>query len=104
MNLNISFKHIESEELIKTFIQEKSETLKRYFDGRISVAWTLSSEKQNRIAHCHLVGNEMDYFGEGSTNDLKASIGMALDKIEKQLRKHKEIVKDHLHKSRLPTT
>jgi putative sigma-54 modulation protein len=104
MNLNISFKHIESEELIKTFIQEKSQTLKRYFDGRITVAWTLSSEKQNRIAHCHLVGNEMDYFGEGSTNDLKASIGMALDKIEKQLRKHKEIVKDHLHKSRLPTS
>ena len=104
MNLNISFRHIEPDELTKTFVQEKSQTLKRYFDGKISVTWILSSERQNRIAHCHLVGNSMDYFGEGSTDDLKVSIGMALDKIEKQLRKHKEIVKDHLHKNRLPTT
>src|SRR4051812_4511037 len=99
MNLNISFKHMDSSENLKVFIQEKSESLKKYFDGRISVTWNLSMEKQNRVAHCHLVGNNMDYFGEALTEDFKASIDMALDKIEKQVRKHKEIVKDHLHKN-----
>jgi putative sigma-54 modulation protein len=106
MNLNISFKHIESDEEIKTFIEEKSKTLKRYFDGQITVTWSLSAEKHDRIAHCHIVGNNMDYFGEGSTHEFKSSIGLALEKIEKQIRKHKEIVKDHhphTQKNRIPT-
>jgi len=97
MNLNISFKHMDPSDSLKAFIEEKSETLKKYFHGRISITWNLSIEKQNRIAHCHLVGNNMDYFGEGMTEDFKASVDVALEKIEKQIRKHKEIVKNHLH-------
>jgi putative sigma-54 modulation protein len=99
MNLNISFKHVDPSDYLKGFIQEQSKTLEKYFKGRISVTWVISAEKQNRIAHCHLVGNNMDYFGEGITSDYKASIDLALDKIEKQIRKHKEIVKDHLHRN-----
>jgi len=98
MNLSISFKHMEPSDHLKEFIQEKSETLNKYFNGKISATWNLSIEKQSRIAHCHIVGNRMDYFGEASSEDFKASIDMALEKIEKQVRKHKEIVKDHLHK------
>jgi ribosome-associated translation inhibitor RaiA len=41
----------------------------------------------------------MDYFGEASTEDFKASIDLTLEKIEKQIRKHKEIVKDPIHKN-----
>ncbi len=95
MNLNISFKHMDPSDDLKTFIQEKSETLKKYFQGKISITWNLTIEKLNRVAHCHVVGNHMDYFGEASTEDFKASIDLALEKIEKQVRKHKEIVKNH---------
>lgn len=95
MNLNVSFKHMDPSDSLKTFIHEKSSTLTKYFQGKISVTWNLTIEKQNRVAHCRLVGNNMDYFGEGSTEDFKASIDQALEKIEKQIRKHKEIVKDH---------
>jgi putative sigma-54 modulation protein len=98
MNLNISFKHMDPTEAIKAYTHDKSGKLEKYFRGRISVSWNFSVEKQNQIAHCHLVGNNMDYFGEASTEDLYASIDMAVEKLEKQLRRHKEIVKDHLHK------
>lgn len=97
MHLNVSFKHMESSDSLRNFIHEKSEILKKYFDGRISVHWVLSNEKLNCIAHCHLSGNHMDYFGEATTEDFKASIDLALAKIEKQVRKHKEIVKNHHH-------
>jgi putative sigma-54 modulation protein len=99
MNLNISFKHISSSDALKEFIREKSETLSRYFQGQISVTWNLDIERQNKVAHCHLVGNQMDYFGEGVTEDFKASVDVALAKIEKQIRKHKEIRKNHLHRN-----
>lgn len=99
MNLNVSFKHMEPSDSLKEFIAEKSATLKKYFQGQISVTWNLTVEKQSRVAHCHLVGNQMDYFGESGTEDFKASIDEALDKIERQVRKHKEIVKDRLHRN-----
>ena len=86
---------MEPSESLKLFIEEKSLTLKKYFNGKISLTWNLSIERLERIAHCHLVGNNMDFFGEASTEDFKASIDQAADKIEKQLRKHKEIVKNH---------
>ena len=99
MVLNISFKHMDSSDALKAYTQEKSERLMKYFDGRITVDWNFSIEKQSRVAHCHLVGNNMDYFGEASTEDLYASVDVVIEKIEKQLRKHKEIVRDHLHKN-----
>ena len=98
MTLNISFKHMDASDALKAYTKEKTDKLEKYFRGRIAVTWNFTIEKQNRVAHCHLVGNNMDYFGEAATEDFYASVDMAVEKIEKQLRKHKEIVKDHLHK------
>ena len=99
MNINMSFKHLEPTDAIKAYTTEKSDKLAIYFKGRTHITWNFSVEKQNHIAHCHLVGNNMDYFSEAVSQDLYASIDMVVDKIEKQLRKHKEIIKDHLHKN-----
>ena len=106
MNLNISFKQMSSSDALKFYTKEKSDKLAIYFNGRISVTWTFSVEKLNKIAHCHLVGNNMDYFSDAETADMHASIDLVIEKLEKQIRKHKEIVKDHLHKNghRLPAT
>jgi putative sigma-54 modulation protein len=98
MKLNMSFKHMKSSEAIKHYTREKSERLAKYFKGKTGVTWNFSVEKMNHVAHVHLVGNMMDFFGEGSSDDLRGSIDMAVERIEKQIRKRKEIVKDHLHK------
>jgi putative sigma-54 modulation protein len=99
MELRISFKQIDHSDALESYAQEKSGKLAKYFRGRISVTWTFSMEKQLQVAHCHLVGNNMDYFGQAETEDLYAAVDAAIDKIERQLRKHKEIVKDHLHRN-----
>jgi putative sigma-54 modulation protein len=97
MVLNISFKQIDPSDALKVYVTEKSERLKKYFQGKIHITWSFSREKQSKIAHCHLLGNGMDYFGEESTEDFHASVDQVIDHIEKQVRKHKEIVTDHLH-------
>src|SRR4051812_42758147 len=104
MELKISFKQIDPSDALKAYAAEKSEKLAKYFRGRISVNWTFSVDKQLNVGHCHLIGNNMDYFGQAETENLYAAIDSVVEKIERQLRKHKEIVKDHLHKHghRLP--
>ena len=105
MNLNITFKQMGPSNAIKYYTSERSERLKKYFDGRITVSWNFCVTREGHAAHCHLVGNHMDYFGEATTEDMHASIDLVIERIERQVRKHKEIVRDHLHKHghRLPT-
>jgi putative sigma-54 modulation protein len=104
MEINVSFKQMSASDVSRDYAQEKSERLKKYFQGKIIVKWSFAVDKLQKIAHCHLLGNNMDYFAESSTEDLRASIDETIDKIEKQVKKHKEIVKDHLHRNghRLP--
>lgn len=97
MNIHVTFKNMNPSDSLKAFIEEQCQGFAKYFQGKISLNWVLSHEKQNHIVHCHLVGNHMDYFAEGNTQDFKASIDLVFDKLEKQVKKHKEIVKNHLH-------
>lgn len=98
MNLKTSFKHVEPTESLKNYITDKSSRLNKFFDGRISVSWNITFENQAAIAHCHVVGNNMDYFGEGQAPNFFAAVDFVIDKIERQVRKHKEQVRDHIHK------
>ena len=99
MTVNMSFKQMDASDAIRTYASEKSERLTKYFNGRINVNWNFSVEKQLHVAHCHLIGNNMDYFAQAETESLHASVDTVIDKIERQIRKHKEIVKDHLHRN-----
>ena len=98
MTFQASFKQMRSSDSIRAYAEEKSEKLKKILSTEKSQSnWNFSMKRELRLAHCHLTGNNMDYFGEAETEELRASIDLVIDKIEKQLRKHKEIVKDHLH-------
>jgi len=100
MNVQMTFKHIKATENVKTYALEKTERLNKYFNGRISVSWNFTFEGDNAVAHCHVVGKNIDYFGQCEAETLPASIDLVVEKIERQVRKHKEIVRDHLHSSR----
>ncbi len=101
MQIDMSFKHMDSTEAIKSHATEKSEKLTKYFDGKMHATWNFSVEKLEHIAHLHLVGNHIDQFCEVRTDNLYASIDEAVHKMEKQLRKLKEIVTDkHAAESR----
>jgi putative sigma-54 modulation protein len=99
MNVDIAFKEMDPSDAIKTLTLEKSGRLAKYFQGRTHVTWHFCVEKTEHVARCHLVGNNMDYHGEARTEDLYKSIDEALKKVERQIRKHKEIVTDHMHRN-----
>ncbi len=100
MQIQITFKNLDPSDAVKTHATEKTEKLKKYFDGKIHVTWTFSTDKQDAIAHCHLLGNQMDYFGEANAehHNLYLAIDDALSKIEKQIQRHKEKVTNHIHR------
>jgi len=98
MLVQLSFKHLEPTESLKNYAREKTGRLEKYFHGKIHVDWHFKTERQNTVARCHLRGNHMDYMAEAATSDPYASIDLAVERMEKQLKKHKEIVKHRLHR------
>lgn len=92
MVFQFSFKHMESSDSLRKYAEEKCEKLMKFFEGKIHLTWTFEKEHGEFIAHCHLLGNHMDFFGEGKANEAYATVDLAIAKIEKQVKKHKEIV------------
>ena len=95
MIIDFAFKHMPASDALRDYANEKSDKLRKFFDGKIHVKWNFTREHEDFIAHCHLMGNHMDFFGEATTKDAYASIDEAIVKTEKQIKKHKEKVTDH---------
>ena len=95
MKIDLVFKKVSSGDSIKAFVNEKTEKLERYFNGNFHARWTFDMEKDEYTAHLYVVGNNIDYFGEERDANLLTAIEACIEKVERQLQKHKEIVKDH---------
>ncbi len=80
---------------IKEFLQDKTSKIERYFNGRLHARWNISYENDEHISHLHVTGNNLDHFGEARHHNLLTSIEDAIDKVERQLQRHKEMVKNH---------
>ena len=100
MELHFTFKHMAATDAIKNHVKEQSEKLKKFVQGSATANWVFYIENEVHVADLRVVGPHLDFFGQAKTNDLYQSIDQAVDKVEKQLRKHKEILKDHLHRDR----
>ncbi|MCO5142814.1 MAG: ribosome-associated translation inhibitor RaiA [Oligoflexia bacterium] len=80
---------------IKEFLEDKTRKIEKYFDGKLHAKWTISYEHEEHISHLHVTGNHIELFGEAKEHNLYTSIEEAIDKVERQLVKQKEILKDH---------
>lgn len=95
MHVTVTFRHMDSSEPLRKYAEEKTERLSKYLFDPIEVHWTLSVEKIRHIADANITANGVSIKAQESTQDMYSAIDATLDKLEKQVRKHKEKVKDH---------
>ena len=86
---------MEESDALRDYAIEKVGNLERYFDGIISVEVTMDVEKERRIAQifAHLIHKKIVKATAESEN-MYTSIDQALDKVERQLKRFKDKVKD----------
>lgn len=89
MQINISGRHIEVTPALRDFVNNKMERLGRHFDNITTMQVTLSIDKQKQIADAsvHIAGAEV--FAQAESTDMYASIDALVDKIDRQILKHK---------------
>ena len=111
MNLTISGHHVEVTPAIREYVQNKLERIKRHFDQVIDIAVILTvdnlTEKEKRQkAEINLRMSGKTVYVESLSQDLYAAIDTLIDKLDRQVMKHKDRVQNHNHEAikHLPDT
>ncbi len=90
MNVQVSGHHIEVTQAIRDYVVSKLGRIKRHFDQVIDVNVTLSVQKTRQKAEIsvHLPGKDVHV--ESDDEDLYAAIDLMMDKLDRQIIKHKD--------------
>ncbi|MBR9827218.1 MAG: ribosome hibernation promoting factor [Oceanospirillales bacterium] len=95
MQINITGHHVELTDALNEYVRTKFDRLERHFDNITNAQVTLSVEKQRQKAEAdiHLAGGEV--FASNEHDDMYAAIDGMVDKLDRQIIKHKEKMKSH---------
>lgn len=104
MNLTISGHHLEVTPSLREYVLTKLERVTRHFDQVVDVSVLLTVEKhkekerrQKAEVTLHVKGK--DIFVEQFHEDLYAAIDQLMDKLDRQVGRHKDKIQDHHHAS-----
>lgn len=95
MQVNITARHLELTQSLADYVRKKVERCERYFDHLVWSQVILSVEKYRQVAEIVIHASKTTFRAKEESIDLYAAIDLALAKIEKQLKKYKEIAKVH---------
>ena len=90
MQLSITGHHVDLTESLNNFIEQKFEKLQRHSDQITHVHVVLNVEKLQHLAEAtaHVTGAEL--FANADADDMYVAIDQMVDKLDRQLIKHKE--------------
>jgi putative sigma-54 modulation protein len=96
MKISLAGRHVELNDTLCDYVLSKVEGLERYHNGIIDIDINLGVEKSRNIVDmiAHLRPRKVVKVSEES-GDMYSSIDFAVDKLKRQLRKHKERIKDY---------
>ncbi len=90
MQINLSGHHIEITDPLRDFVNSKFAKLERHFEQINNVQVILTVEKLNQIAEAKLNVNGGEIFANSQHEDMYAAIDALIDKLDRQIIKHKE--------------
>jgi putative sigma-54 modulation protein len=95
MQVAVTFRRMEASEALKTYVQERTGKLTKYIDKPLESQVTLSVEKFRHIADVVINANGIRIAGQEAHDDMYAAIDLVMDKIERQVKKYREKIRQH---------
>lgn len=90
MQINLSGHHVELTSSLRDYVNGKLERIERHFDnvGNVHVVLSVEKKEQKAEATVHLAGAEI--FADSKDENMYAAIDSLVDKLDRQIIKHKE--------------
>ena len=90
MRITVKGKNIAVTPALRQYVEKKLSKLERYFENIDEAIATLSVEKERHIVEVTVpLNGGMLLRGEEETNDMYASVDLVMEKLERQIEKHK---------------
>ena len=93
MNVNVTFRNIETTQALKDYSQQKLEKVRKVLVKAINADVVLSTERHQHIAEVTIAAKDTTFKGTEKADDMYAAIDLVMDKVERQARRHKERTK-----------
>ncbi len=94
MQTSVTFKNLDPSDHLKSYTSEKLERLNKFLDNPAEANVVLTVEKFRHIAEITIQGDRLNLVGKEETNDMYSAIDMVLDKLEKQIKKNKQKIRE----------
>ncbi len=101
MQINLSGHHVDITPSLRAYVSNKLKRLARHSDCITDTHVVLTVEKLVRKAEAqvHVTGDNL--YAEAESHDMYASIDALADKLDRQVKRHKEKLNDH-HRTEVP--
>ncbi len=95
MQVDVTGHHVELTEPLRSYVQQKFQRLQRHFDNVVDTHVILTVEKLDQKAEATMQLGGAKLFADSIANDMYAAIDGLVDKLDRQVKKHKEKLTDH---------
>lgn len=95
MGLNITVRHMDLDDKMKDFIDSKMARIMKHLHRDIPVHLVIGNEKHLHVAEIQLHDKGIDYHSRADEVHLETAIEVAVDKLDKQILRHKDKVTKH---------
>ena len=97
MQINITGHHVDVSPALRAYVTEKMQKLTRHFDQVNSISVILNVEKLQQQAEATVNAGGRTIFATETAMDMYASIDGLIDKLDRQVRRHKDRITNHQH-------
>ena len=94
MQTSVTFKNLDPTDTLKSYVRDKLDRFDRLLDNPAEASVVLTVEKFRHIAEINISGDKLSIIGKEETNDMYSAIDMVLDKLEKQIKKNKQKIRE----------
>ncbi len=98
MQITISGRHLEITDDIRTYVEKRARKVETIFNRVVDLQVVLEMEKARYLTEIMLATRKATFHAQGETHDVFTSLDKVMDKIENQIRRHKERIRDWRHR------
>ena len=104
MNLTISGHHLDVTPALRRYVAAKLDRVTRHFGQVVDIKVLLSLENQRekdgrQRAECRIHVKGSDMYAQSASQDLYAALDCLIDKLDRQVARHKTRLQDHHHEA-----
>ena len=95
MQISITGHHLEITDSLRDYVDNKLTRLERHFDNVTHIHCILTVEKLRHKAEAKIDVSGNTLFADSTEDNMYAAIDTLVDKLDRQIKKHKEKIKAH---------